>query len=299
MEPARTERGASAEAIQHHYDLGNEFYRRWLDPEMVYSGAMWCEGDDLASAQVRKIEHHIAESHAAGAGRVLDIGCGWGAVLRRLVGHHDVEQVVGLTLSEAQADWIRRRPDPRVDVRVESWADHAPEATYDAIISIGAFEHFARIEQSEAEKTEGYRAFFRTCKDWLGPRGRLSLQTFAYGSARPRAEAVRASSTQFLAREIFPETDPPRLANIAEAIEGHFEIVALRNDRADYARTCTVWLENMHRCRDELVARMGEETTARYERYLGYSLLGFRTGNLDLYRITLERVSSGTRRGGA
>jgi cyclopropane-fatty-acyl-phospholipid synthase len=296
MTLAQSHPGASKEAIQHHYDVGNEFYRAWLDPNLVYSGAMWGEGDDLAAAQLRKIDYHIGEARAAGAGRVLDVGCGWGALLRRLVERHGAQHAVGLTLSQAQADWARQGADPRLEVRVESWSDHAPAAPYDAMISIGAFEHFARLEFSEREKVESYRAFFRFCQQWLKPGGRLSLQTFAYGNTRSREEALRSASTQFLAKEIFPETDPPRLANIAEATEGSFEIVSLRNDRADYARTCRVWLENIRQNRPAIAALVGEEATARYERYLQYSFIGFETGSLDLLRITLRRIDPPRRR---
>ncbi|WP_394842049.1 cyclopropane-fatty-acyl-phospholipid synthase family protein [Pendulispora brunnea] len=282
--------GASPEAIRYHYDVGNDFYRLWLDANMVYSGAMWGPDDDLEAAQLRKIDYHIWEAGAPGSANVLDIGCGWGALLRRLVGEHGVARAVGLTLSDAQAEWARARSDGRVDVRVESWADHVPAAPYDAIISIGAFEHFARLESSEEEKIDNYRAFFQQCQRWLRPNGRMSLQTFAYGNTRSRREATASPSTQFLANEIFPETDPPRLANIAEATEGSFEVVSLRNDRKDYARTCRVWLDNLRTRRDDLVALVGEEKVARYERYLQYSFYGFETGNLGLFRITLRRI---------
>lgn len=282
--------GASAQAIQDHYDLGNEFYRLWLDRNLVYSGAMWGEGDDLEAAQLRKLDHHIHEAKAGRAERVLDIGCGWGALLARMVAAHGVRRATGITLSEAQKEWVEALRLPGVEVRLENWQDHAPERPYDAIISIGAFEHFARLDDDEARKVSNYRRFFSKARELLKRGGRLSLQTFAYGSPRRRAEAQDAESTQFMAKEIFRETDPPRLANIAEAIEGYFEIVRLHNDREGYARTCKTWLDNMRAVRDKVIASAGEATYERYQRYLSYSYIGFRTGNLDLYRITLQRV---------
>src|SRR5215216_2672301 len=119
--------GASSEAIQSHYDVGNEFYSLWLDPTLSYSGAMWEPGDTLETAQLRKIDFHIEQSGARGAERVLDVGCGWGGVLRRLVGAHGVEKAVGLTLSRAQAEWIAAFDIPNLEVRVESWSEHQPE----------------------------------------------------------------------------------------------------------------------------------------------------------------------------
>ena len=289
--------GASREAIQYHYDLGNDFYRIWLDSNMVYSGAMWEPGDTLETAQQRKNDFHVGQARAAGSKRVLDVGCGWGGLLRCLVQMHGVERAVGLTLSHAQAEWVSSFNNPQIDVRVESWSDHMPVEPYDSIISIGAFEHFAKIEYSDQEKVAGYQAFFECCHDWLRPGGYMSLQTFAYGNMRGRDEAVNLAATQFLAKEIFPETDPPRLANIAEATERTFEIVALRNDRKDYAKTCRTWLKNLMENRAAAVRAAGEEAFVRYRRYLEYSYVGFETGNLVLFRITLRRIDARGRQG--
>src|ERR1700749_4999218 len=95
--------GAGSGAIRHHYDVGNDFWQVWLDPTMSYSCAMW-EGpaDDLEAPQRRKLEFQTARARAAGAERVLDIGCGWGAQLTHLVDTQDVKNAVGLTLSDAQ-----------------------------------------------------------------------------------------------------------------------------------------------------------------------------------------------------
>ena len=80
----------------------------------------------LATAQMRKIDYHITQAAAAGAARVLDVGCGWGAVLRRLTTAHGVGQAIGLTLSREQEEWTVSAPDPRIAVRRESWVDHSP-----------------------------------------------------------------------------------------------------------------------------------------------------------------------------
>jgi cyclopropane-fatty-acyl-phospholipid synthase len=282
--------GASVQAIRHHYDVGNEFYRLWLDPTLTYSGALWDEGDTLETAQIRKMDHHIRESRAGGAARVLDIGCGWGGVLRRLMTAHNVGRAVGLTLSAAQAEWNAKNLPKGAEVRVEGWESHTAAEPYDAIISIGAFEHFARVEMSGPQRVAAYQAFFQRCHELLKPGGRLSLQTFAYGAVRKREQAHASPATQFLAGEIFPETDPPRLVEIAQAIEGSFEIERLRNDRLDYARTCKVWLENLRANASAATDLVGKEVLSRYERYLALSAIGFQTGRLDLYRITLRRA---------
>jgi len=288
---ASLNQGASAEAIQYHYDLGNDFYELWLDPTLSYSGAMYGPGDTLETAQLRKIDYHIDASEARGAARLLDVGCGWGGLLRRLATEPGgVGKGIGLTLSAAQARWASAISPPNIEIRLESWADHQPEGPYDAIISVGAFEHFARIDSTDEERLNSYRAFFSRCHDWLLPGKRLSLQTFAYGSRRRREEGRLTEGTRFLAKEIFPETDPPRLVDIVAASDGLFEIESLRNDRKDYARTCKDWLTRLRAKRADATALVGEAAFARYERYLQLSAVGFEAGYLALFRVVLSRV---------
>ena len=174
--------GASKAAISFHYDLGNEFFRLFLDSEFCYSCALYDqESDSLETAQQRKLEYHIQQARADGAARVLDIGCGWGALQKKLVTEHQVKVAVGLTLSENQAQWIRSIGLNGVEVLAESWTDHVPDAPYDSIISIGAFEHFAR-PSSRPVRVRGYRDFFERCHGWLNPGGWMSLQTIGLGA---------------------------------------------------------------------------------------------------------------------
>jgi cyclopropane-fatty-acyl-phospholipid synthase len=195
---ADTYAGASSEAIEHHYDVGNEFYRLWLDETMTYSCALWAEGDTLERAQLRKLDHLIEGARAGGADRVLDVGCGWGALLVRLVELHGVKHATGLTLSRAQAEAVAALQDERIDVRVENWAEHEPGERYDAIISIGAFEHFARFGMTRRERVAAYRKFFAFCWELLPPGGRLVLQTNAKG-ANVRLERRTAAELRFVA----------------------------------------------------------------------------------------------------
>lgn len=280
--------GASAEAIQHHYDISNDFYRLWLDSSLTYSCALWSESDTLDSAQVRKFDYHIEQARAHGAKRVLDIGCGWGSVLKSLIEVHNVEQAVGLTLSEAQAKLLVTFNHPQIEVHLKSWSDYTPEQPFDSIISIGAFEHFATLEASPKEKTEGYRTFFSHCHKFLKPGGWMSLQTIAYGDiARDKSH-----SDLFIANEIFPQSDLPRLADIAEAAEQLFEIVLVRNDRWDYARTMRMWFDRLKTNRVKAVELVGEEVVSRYERYLRTFSYSFELGAFLLFRITLRKIDN-------
>jgi cyclopropane-fatty-acyl-phospholipid synthase len=284
-------RGASPDAIRHHYDVGNDFYRLWLDESLTYSCALWNEGDSdrmLEAAQLRKYDYHVNAAQAVNAGRVLDVGCGWGALLRRLVESHGVGQATGLTLSETQAAWLTAHPHPRIDVRQESWLDHTPAAPYDAIISIGAFEHFARAGWTESERLAAYRAFFTRCRSWLKPGGRMSLQTITMGNVDPE-RLLQRPNMQFILTDIFPESMLPTLADIVAASDGLFELISLRNDRLDYYRTCRVWYKRLSACREEAVALVGEATVERYLRYLKVSTFGFGEGYIGLLRMTLQR----------
>jgi cyclopropane-fatty-acyl-phospholipid synthase len=238
----------------------------------------------LQAAQLAKIDYHIEQARAAGAERVLDIGCGWGPTLQRLVSAHAVHHACGLTLSQEQASYVSERRWPGVEVRLESWSDHQPSAPYDAIVSMGAFEHFANREQSQADKLRGYRAFFRRCHAWLKPGGWMSLQTISYENARTQ------DFSEFFAKEIFPESDLPRLADIATATETLFEITRLRNDRADYVRTVNEWRKRLQPHRADVEARFGRELVTRYDKFLQQLAVGCHIGTMGLLRLTLRRI---------
>lgn len=269
--------GASARAIRSHYDIGNEFFALWLDSEMVYSCALFEEGDTLDAAQMRKLDYHISETNGAGKRAVLDIGCGWGALLRRLAAN-DVTTSTGLTLSEAQASKIEDEACAGIVVRRENWRDHRPDHPYDAMISIGAFEHFARPNLDEGQRLRAYREFFDFCHANLVRQGRLSLQTIVY--SYERAPALN----------IFPESDLPFIWEILHASTGRFELIKLRNDRRDYVRTCRAWAKRLSDRRNLAVRLVGEEVTQEYERYLAVAAAAFKVGTLCLARLTFQRI---------
>lgn len=275
--------GASPGAIAAHYDLNDEFFRLVLGPDMVYSCALFDGRDDLATAQTRKLDHHIAEAGAHNAPRVLDVGCGWGAMLTRLVQTAGVGHAVGLTLSPSQAQWIRRVPRPDIEVRQEHWRDHKPEKSYGAIISIGAFEHFAHPGLGPDEKLDAYRSFFAFCDRVLVSRGRLSLQTIAF-TAAPR----NLDTSTF--EQVFPESDLPLLWQPAAAADGYFELLSLRNDRADYFRTLRAWDRNLAENRAQAVALVGEAAVANFRNYLRLSAWVFRSGIASLLRMTFVKL---------
>lgn len=278
--------GGSAEGIRHHYDIGNDFWGLMLGPTFTYSAALFAKADeDLDTAQTRKIDWHLTSASVEQAKSVLEVGCGWGTILRRLSEMPAIDRIVGLTLSNAQDDYLNSLDLPRTEIRVENWAVHEPTESYDSIISIGAFEHFAKPEESPEETLIVYRDFFERCHRWLSPSGRMSLQTIAYGNMR------RDEASEFMEREIYPDSDLPFLAEIVAAVDGLFEIVALRNDRLDYARSYDCWAMNLRQRRDEAVSMVGEEQVRRFEHFFKLGSMGFRMGKLGLLRFTLRPIT--------
>jgi cyclopropane-fatty-acyl-phospholipid synthase len=277
----------AAAAVRHHYDVGNEFYRLWLDSSLSYSCAV-PDGvqDTLEAAQERKLRYHLDAIRADSAESVLDIGCGWGAILQRLARAHHVQRSVGLTLSEEQAAFVRSRDYPGVEVRKENWMRYEPDTRFDGIVSIGAFEHFATPDDSPAEKVRVYQEFFTRCWNWLNADGVLSLQTIAYGNM------ARENASEFMQQEIFPNADLPTLAEITAAADGIFEVQSVSNGRLDYAWTCEQWARRLRAHRAAAIDVVGPDVVARYERYLKLSALGFRMGKICLLRLVFRPFKS-------
>jgi cyclopropane-fatty-acyl-phospholipid synthase len=286
--------GAPPRAVSPHYDLSNDFYATWLDESMTYSCALWDDApadETLESAQRRKLEYLASVAHAQGARAVLDVGCGWGSMLRYLTGECGVERGVGLTLSSAQAEHIASTAHAAIEVPVENWADHDPDARYGAIVSAGAFEHFARVGMTHDEKTAAYRQFFERCHGWLEPGSHMALQTIAKGEVPLDAQGMR--DVVFLSRHIFPESDIPRLSEIVTATEGLLEVETVRNDRHHYVRTCGAWLERLEANRARAEEVVGADTVDVYREYMRASMRQFDAGMATLLRLGLRRVGSG------
>ncbi len=283
--------GASREAIEHHYDVGRDFFRLWLDARMVYSCALWPGDldDDLEGAQLAKLEWHATAAQVDGASRVLDVGCGWGALLQYLVTERQVGHVTGLTLSSDQ--WAATAAGLHTEVRLEDWRDHQPPVPYNAIVSIGAFEHFARQELSREQRRAVYGAFFDRCAGWLDEGGRLSLQSIAYEDFDPSSGPV----SSFFTEEIFPESALPQLSDIVEAAEAQFRLVAFRSDPQHYEHTLRLWQGRLESNKVEAAQLVGRETYRRYLRYLRVSRAMFERRVCTLYRVVFERRSNNAR----
>src|SRR5262249_13120272 len=200
--------GTSPRALRHHYDLSDDFFRIWLGPDMVYSCGWWEAGDGpdtLAQAQHRKLDF-FADRLAVRGGRVLDVGCGWGALLDRFVRVHGAAAGTGLTLSPARAGFAARRNVAGVSYLLQNWTGHEPGEPYDAVTCIEATEHFASETLTPDEKVEVYRAFFERAASWLRPGGRMGLQLICLDNVgHAGSRAGRGPFTDLILGDIFPE----------------------------------------------------------------------------------------------
>ena len=232
--------GTSPRAIRHHYDLSDDFFRIWLGPDMVYSCGWWEAGDgrdSLAAAQHRKLDFFADRLGVRGA-RVLDVGCGWGALLDRFVRVHGAASGTGLTLSPSQAGFAGHRNVPGVSYLLRGWTDHEPNEPYDAVTCIEATEHFASETLSPDEKVEVYRAFFERAASWLLPGGRMGLQLICLDNVgHAGSRAGRGPFADLILNDIFPESMPASLSELVLGWETHFELDEFHDHPRHYQRT--------------------------------------------------------------
>ena len=153
---------------------------------------------------------------------------------------------------------------------------------FDAIVSIGAFEHFARPALSGREKAEIYRGFFETVRRVMKPGTHFSLQTIAFD------RMVEAEFRSFITEQIFPGSMLPRVDEILQGSDRVLSLVSCRNDASDYARTCRDWLRNMQAARPTVIATVGADRADAYVKYLRMSAAGFEQGAFALLRMTFR-----------
>jgi cyclopropane-fatty-acyl-phospholipid synthase len=284
------------DAIRHHYEVSNDFYRLLLGPTMMYSGGYWEEGEDLVAtldeAQERKLDKfaELAGVRAGGAKRVLDIGCGWGTMLNRLTTVHGAEAGVGLTLSRTQEAFIDGLGNPKITTLVQSWADYKvadDSEKYDAAFCINALEHFVSSNLPPKERTKRYRFFFQQVANALNQGGKFVLHTMT-AEALPMNRAL-LDDLKFLQRSEFEGCHIPHLSELSAAAEGLFEIDEIVNERESFAMACRAWLVLLAERRDEAVAMEGEEVVSRFERYLDIFAYTLEDKFFNNFRVTITR----------
>ncbi len=278
----RNSRRGSRKNIHAHYDLGNEFYRLWLDPTMNYSSA-WFEGDrggDLVQAQHAKVRRALRECGVKPGDRVLEIGCGWGA-LAETAAHEFGASVTGVTLSREQLAWGQRRlavAGLAGDLRYQDYRD----------IADGPFDAIASIEMFEAVGREYWPSFFDTLKRQLKPGGKACVQSI---TIRDDLFERYVRSTDFIQQYIFPGgLLPSPSAFRAAAAAAGLRVVGELDFGLDYAETLKRWRASFLAA-DGPVRRLGFDTRFMriWEFYLGYCEAAFATHNTSVMQFTLQR----------
>ena len=276
--------------MQAHYDLSDDFFGLFLDPTRTYSCAYF-ERDDmtLEQAQLAKIDLALGKLGLKPGMTLLDVGCGWGATMRRAMEKYDVN-VVGLTLSKNQAAHVRHLLDemdgPRTGrVLLAGWEEfHEP---VDRIVSIGAFEHFGH---------ERYPAFFTMAYSALPSDGVMLLHTICgihLGDAARLGVPLTfdaARFAKFVMTEIFPGGRLPSVPMVEErATEAGFAVSRIQSLRSHYVKTLNHWAAALQAHRGEAIAIQSEEVYQRYLKYMTGGANVFRVGYLDVDQFTLVK----------
>jgi len=270
----RNSRAGSKRNIMAHYDLGNDFYKLWLDPGMSYSSALYRAVDDgdLGSAQDAKYRRILRRLRAQPGQSVLEIGCGWGGFAELAVAAG--LKLTGLTLSPAQLAWAQRRV-PTADLRLQDYRDTQEQ-----------FDHIVSIEMFEAVGERWWPAYFRTVARALKPGGRAVVQSI---TIRDELFADYRKGTDFIQQYIFPGGMlPSRAAFRAAAARQGLAVHGEYAFGVDYARTLAEWRQAFEANWPQIAALGFDERFRRLWRmYLCYCEAGFLAGNIDVVHFEL------------
>ncbi len=274
--------------VQFHYDVGNDFYRLFLDPEMQYSCAYFTDWtNSLEQAQRDKLEMICRKLRLKPGDRLLDIGCGWGGLVCYAAEHYGVK-AHGITLSEAQLELAHERIaakglGERVRVEIRDYADL--DGSYDKIASIGMYEHIgiANIDR-----------YFSSVRRVLAPDGLFLNHAISRRAKRKQRRFSARAEQRALQKYIFPGGELDDIGHSIRAMEQHgFEVHDVEGWREHYALTTRHWCERLTARRADAVALVGEETYRIWVAYLGGCSLAFSRGTARIYQTLASRGGKG------
>jgi cyclopropane-fatty-acyl-phospholipid synthase len=287
---ASTHARSNAENVQAHYDPSNEFFALFQDPTRTYSCAYFPRDDmTLHEAQIAKLDLTLDKLGLQPGMTLLDIGCGWGSVMKRAVEKYDVN-VVGLTLSKNQHAYCQQVLD-QIDTKrsrralLRDWAEFTEPV--DRIVVIEALEHFG---------FHRYDDFFKFAYQALPDDGVMLLHSITGLHGKQIMERgipltmEMAKFIRFIVTDIFPGGRVPMI----ETIEDHtakvgFKITRVQSLQTDFAKTLDLWSEALQAHQDEAIAIQSEEVYDRYMKYLTGCAKAFRMGYVDCNQFTLEK----------
>jgi cyclopropane-fatty-acyl-phospholipid synthase len=268
------------ENIHYHYDLGNEFYRLWLDPQLVYTCAYYPTPETtLEDAQTAKLEHVCRKVGLRPGETVVEAGCGWGALALHMARHHGVT-VKAYNISGEQIRYARERARAEgLDGRVEFVEDdyRNVRGRYDVFMSVGMVEHVG---------VKSYRALGEVIGRCLSPQGRGLLHFIGRDRPRPLNPWIR--------KRIFPGAYPPTLGEVTrEVLEPvSLSVLDVENLRLHYALTLRHWRERFERAGGRVAEMFDEAFVRAWRLYLAGSEVGFTTGYLQLFQLTFARADA-------
>lgn len=273
--PARDRR-----AIAFHYDVSNDFFRLWLDRQMVYSCAYFERAsDDLETAQNAKLSLICRKLRLRPGHRLLEIGCGWGGLAIHAAKHFDVS-VTGVTLSERQAELARERVEAaglaeKVKIELRDYRELADSETFDAIVSVGMSEHVGRDNLS---------TYFKAAAARLKPGG--VMLNHAIGEVT----ADRFKGPSFVDEYVFPDGDVPPVPVVLQAAESAgLEVRDVENLREHYALTLRHWVRRLEQSRERALTFVNETTFRVWRLYMAGSAHGFDHGNIAIYQALFAK----------
>ncbi|HEX6236218.1 MAG TPA: cyclopropane-fatty-acyl-phospholipid synthase family protein [Acidimicrobiales bacterium] len=282
----RHSRARDAAAISHHYDVSNDFYRMVLGPSLTYSCAVFHSPDDsLEQAQANKHELICRKLGLEPGMRLLDVGCGWGGMVLHAAKHHGV-RAVGVTLSTRQAELAEKRVaeaglSDSVEIRVQDYRD-VRDGPYDAISSIGMFEHVGQARLAE---------YFGRLHQLLPAGGRL----LNHGISRPPGGKPGLPRRSFINRYVFPDGELHEVGRVVSTVQrAGFEVRHLESLREHYALTLRRWVANLESAWDAAVAEAGEGRARVWRLYMAGSAANFEAGRTQIHQV----LATGTGPGG-
>jgi cyclopropane-fatty-acyl-phospholipid synthase len=276
VEGLRHSMARDAEVISHHYDVSNRFYEMVLGPSMAYTCALYDTPDEtLEDAQFAKFDLVCRKLDLKPGQRLLDVGCGWGTMVRHAAREYGVK-ALGVTLSLEQATWAKEAIDREglgdlAEVRHLDYRD-VVEGDFDAVSSIGLTEHIG---------VRNYPDYFGFLRDRLKPGGRLLNHCITR-----RDNTGRASAGAFIDRYVFPDGELTGSGTIVATVQdAGLEVQHTENLRQHYALTLAGWNRNLMENWDDCVAEAGLGTARVWGLYIAGSRIGFERGEIELHHV--------------
>lgn len=274
---------ADLKAIQFHYDLSNEFYQQWLDRNMVYSCAYFEQGnEDLETAQIKKIDHILTKIQMRPGDTLLDIGCGWGALVLRAAEKFGA-RCVGITLSKNQYALATERVKAagladQIEIRLQDYRDVSGQ--FDRVTSVGMFEHVGRKQLPK---------YFAKIHDLLKDDG-MAMNHGITATDSDEAD-TNFGGGEFLDKYVFPNGELPHIGRaLHDMQEGGLEVVDVENLRRHYARTLTIWADNFEKNAPSIQSLIDTEHYRVWRLYLAGCAYAFQHDQISIYQVVCHKA---------